>query len=151
MCTIRLLERLELKRVDEPVWLDRWERLIGQPIPYTDQRALEQDLGVILEQIAAGNIPPVGKLTNQTALRRAGYWLEIIAHLGGPRFQPHRARLLAEAGRLYERIDSGGPAEPLRAGEEVKSHTLDDLARKWHLTRGADLQRFRQLAQTGSV
>lgn len=130
---------------------DPWKRLIRQSIPYTDQRALEQDLGVILEQIAAGNIPPVGKLKNQAALRRAGYWLEIIAHLGGPRFEPHRARLLAEAGRLYARIDASGPAEPLRAGEEVKSRTLDDLAHKWHLTRGADLQRFRQLAQTGSV
>ena len=151
MCANHVLELLELKRVDEPIWLDRWERLIRQPIPYIDQRELEQDLGVVLEQIAVGNIPPVGNLTNQAALRRAGYWLEIIAHLGGPRFQPHRARLLAEAKRLHERIDPGGPAELLRAGEEVKSHTLDDLARKWHLTRGADLRRFRQLAQTGSV
>lgn len=146
-----VLELLELKLAKQQMRPDHWQRLIGQPIPYKDQRELERDLGAILDQIAAGNIPLTGKVKNKVALQRAGYWLEIIAHLGGTRFQPHRARLLAEAERLHERIDASVPAEPLRAGEQVKSRTLDDLARKWHLTRGADIQRFRQLAQAGRV
>ncbi len=146
-----VLELLELKLASQPLRPDHWQRLIRQPVPYRDQRELERDLGPVLEEVAAGNIPRTGNLKSATGLKRAGYWLEIIAHLGGPRFKPHRSRLLAEAERLYQRMNTDAPAEPLRAGEQVISPTLDDLARKWHLTRGADIQRFRQLAHTGHV
>ena len=128
-----------------------WQRLINQSPPYQDQRELEQDLAPVLEHIAAGAMPCTQGLLDQLSVQRAGYWLEIIAHLGGPRFKPHRSRLLAEAERLYQRMNTDAPTEPLRAGEQVSSPTLDDLARKWHLTRGADIQRFRQLAHTGHV
>jgi hypothetical protein len=59
--------------------------------------------------------------------------------------------LLAEAGLLCERLKGQLEAQPLRAGDRVRGETLDDLARKWGLTRGADIQRFRQLAVTGHV
>ncbi len=146
-----VLELLQLKLAGRQQRPDPWQRLIRQPLPYTNQRELEADLAQVLEQIAQGKLPCTGRIFKAPALQRAGYWLELIAQLGGPRFKPHRARLLSEASRIRKRLNSSTQAEPLRAGDRVQTKTLDDLARKWSLTRGADIQRFRQLALTGHV
>ena len=146
-----VLELLELKLAGRQQRPDSWQRLIRQPLPYADQRELERDLARVLEQVAGGELPRTGRVSKALALQRAGYWLELIAQLGGPRFKPHRASLLTEANRLRKRLDNRTQAEPLRAGDPVNSETQDDLARKWSLTRGTDIQRFRQLALTGHV
>jgi hypothetical protein len=146
-----VLELLELKLSGQPQNPDHWQRLIRQPVPYADQRELELDLAPILEQVAHGEIPRTGRAFKDATLQRAGYWLELIAQLGGPRFKPHRTRLLLEANRLQKRLDPDAHAVPLRMGEQEKTENQDDLARKWHLSLGADIQRFRQLALTGHV
>lgn len=146
-----VLELLELKLAGVPQQPDRWQRLIRQARPYVDQRELEIDLVEVLDQIAGGETPDSERIFKASALQRAGYWLELIAQLGGPRFKPHRTRLLGEAERLRKRLGQRARAASLRAGERVQAETRDDLARKWHLTRGADIQRFRQLAQAGHV
>lgn len=145
------LELLELKLKDRQQQLDPWQRLIRQPLAYRDQRELEVDLARVLEHIANSELPRTGRTAKPLALQRAGYLLELIAQLGGPRFKPYRARLLAEARRLSQRLHQGIEVHPLRAGEKVDRDTQDDLARKWGLSRGADIQRFRQLALTGRV
>ena len=145
------LELLAMKlegRAERP---DPWQRLIRQPVAYRDQRELEADLAPVLEQIAHGKIPRTGRASRPLVLQRAGYLLELIAQLGGPRFQPQRKELLEEAGRLRVRLGKRGQPEPLRASQRVPVDTMDDLARKWGLTRGADIQRFRQLALSGHV
>ncbi len=146
-----VLELLALKLARRQPAPSHWQRLIRQPLPYVDQRDLERDLAPVLDRIARGDLPRTGRVFKDSALRRAGYWLELIAQLGGPRFAPHRTRLLAEARRLGERLGNQSMPEPLRVGELVHTETRDDLARKWKLTRGADIQRFRQLAYTGHV
>jgi hypothetical protein len=146
-----VLELLQLKLADQQSRPDHWQRLIRQPLPYADQRELELDLAPVLEQVARGEIPRTGRVFKDAALKRAGYWLELIAQLGGPSFKPHRARLLDEAKRLHKRLDPDAHAVPLRMGEQEKAETQDDLARKWNLSPGADIQRFRQLALTGHV
>lgn len=145
------LELLELKLKGRQQRPDPWQRLIRQPLAYRDQRELEADLAPVLEQIARGEVPRTGRTSQPLALQRAGYLLELVAQLGGPRFKPHRARLLAEARLLRERLKGQVEAQPLRVGDRVQGQTLDDLARKWGLTRGANIQRFRQLALTGHV
>lgn len=145
------LDLLALKLSDTEERPDPWQRLIRQPLAYRDQRELEADLALVLEQIARGELPRTGRACRTVVLQRAGYLLELVAHLGGPRFQPHRERLLEEAGRLHGRLGENTEPEPLRAGERVPGETMDDLARKWGLTRGADIRRFRQLALSGQV
>ncbi|MGY6588386.1 MAG: hypothetical protein ACXIUB_08880 [Wenzhouxiangella sp.] len=146
-----VLELLQLKLSGRESRPDHWQRLIRQPLPYADQRELELDLAPVLQQIARGEIPRTGRVFKDAALKRAGYWLELIAQLGGLRFKPHRARLLDEAKRLRGRLDPGARAVPLRIGQHAQAETQDDLARKWKLSYGADIQRFRQLALTGHV
>ena len=145
------LELLELKLVGREGRPDPWKRLIKQPLAYRDQRELEADLAPVMDQIESGQLPRTPRTSRPLALQRAGYLLELIAHLGGPRFKPQRDRLIAEAARLRERITDRTEAGPLRAGEQVGDEIMDDLARKWGLTRGADIRRFRQLALTGRV
>ena len=118
------LELLELKLADRAEQLDPWQRLIRQPVPYADQRAMEADLKAVLVGLEHGELPSVGRGSKPVALRRAGYWLELIAQLGGPRFKPCDTR---------------------------PGKTLDDLAVKWGLAPGADISRFRQLAHSGTV
>lgn len=93
----------------------------------------------------------MGRGGKALAMRRAGYWLELIAQLGGSRFRAYRQDLLDEARRLRERLDGMEPVEPLRAGDPRLRETMDDLARKWGLAPGADIRRFRQLTHTGVV
>jgi hypothetical protein len=145
------LELIELKLAGRSERPDPWQRLIRQPIPYRDQRELEADLTLVLERIAQGEMPRTGPASRPLTLQRAGYLLELIAHLGGPRYKPQRERLLEVAARLHERLNRRTRTEPLRAGERVQGPTMDDLARKWGLSRGADIRRFRQLALTGQV
>ncbi len=145
------LELLELKLAGREGRPDRWQRLIRQPLSYQDQRELEADLAPVMEQIERGEMPRTPRSLRPLALQRAGYWLELIAQLGGPRFKPQRDRLLTEAARLRERLHERTEAAPLRAGDRVDHETMDDLARKWRLTKGADIRRFRQLALTGRV
>lgn len=145
------LELLELKLVGREGRPDPWQRLIRQPVAYRDQRELEADLAPVMERIGRGEIPRTGRASQPLVLQRAGYLLELIAHLGGPRFQPHRKYLLEEARRLRERLGEHTQSEPFRASERVNGETMDDLARKWGLTRGADIRRFRQLALSGHV
>lgn len=145
------LDLLALKLAGREEHADPWQRLIRQPLAYRDQRELEVDLAPVLEQIERGEIPRTGRASRPLVLQRAGYLLELIAQLGGPRFQPQRKRLLEEARRLQERLGEHTQPEPLRVGERVSRETMDDLARKWRLTRGADIRRFRQLALTGQV
>lgn len=145
------LELLELKLAGREGRPDPWQRLIRQPLAYRDQRELEADLRAVLEQIKRGELPRTPKSSRSLVLQRAGYLLELIAHLGGPRFKSQRERLLEEADRLRERLTDHLESAPLRAGERVRSETMDDLACKWGLTKGADIRRFRQLALTGRV
>lgn len=143
------LELLAFKLVGREGRPDPWQRLIRQPVAYRDQRELETDLAVVLARIARGDIPSTGRTSRPVALQRAGYLLELIAQLGGPRFQPQREKLLEEAARLCARLGDRGQSIPLRANEGVSGRTMDDLARKWGLSRGADIRRFRQLALSG--
>ncbi len=145
------LELLELKLAGRAEQPDPWQRLIRQPMPYRDQRELEADLAPVLQQIERGHLPRTPRTSRPLVLQRAGYLLELIAHLGGPRFKSYREQLLEEAARLRVQLNNRIETEPLRAGECVRSETMDDLARKWGLTRGADIRRFRQLALTGRV
>lgn len=145
------LELLELKLADRAEQLDPWQRLIRQPVPYADQRAMEADLKAVLVGLEHGELPSVGRGSKPVALRRAGYWLELIAQLGGPRFKPCRRALLSEARRIRQRVGETGSIEPLRAGDTRPGKTLDDLAVKWGLAPGADISRFRQLAHSGTV
>ncbi|QOC24038.1 hypothetical protein IC757_08030 [Wenzhouxiangella sp. AB-CW3] len=145
------LELLEMKLADREGRPDPWQRLIRQTLEYRDQRELEADLASVLESIAGGELPRTPKSSRPLALQRAGYLLELIAQLGGPRFKPQRDQLLNEAARLQERLNERTEPGPLRSGDEVRGETMDDLARKWKLTKGADIRRFRQLALTGHV
>lgn len=145
------LELLAMKlgsRAERP---DPWQRLVRQPVAYRDQRELEADLSQVLERIVRGEIPRTGRASRPLVLQRAGYLLELIAQLGGPRFQPQRKKLLQEAERLRARLAERNEPAPLRASDRGTGDTMDDLARKWRLTRGADIRRFRQLALTGHV
>lgn len=145
------LDLLAMKLEGREEHPDPWQRLIRQPLAYRDQRELEADLAPVLERIERGEVPRTGRASRPLVLQRAGYLLELIAHLGGRRFQPHRKRLLEEASRLRERLGERTQPEPLRASERVSGEIMDDLARKWGLTRGADIRRFRQLALSGHV
>lgn len=145
------LELLELKLADRDERLDPWQRLIRQPVPYADQRDMEADLKAVLACLERGGIPRVGRGSKSVALKRAGYWLELIAQLGGPRFRPWRQPLLTEARRIRRRLGEAGLLEPLRAGDRRPRETMDDLALKWGLAPGADISRFRRLALTGRV
>ncbi|TVQ38915.1 MAG: hypothetical protein EA370_05350 [Wenzhouxiangella sp.] len=145
------LELIDLKLAGKEEHPDPWQRLIRQPMPYADQRELEADLAAVLQQIERGQLPRTGRTSRPLVLQRAGYWLELIAHLGGPRFKPQRERLLEEAAKLGKRLNGRVEPEPLRAGQRVQGPIIDDLAKKWGLTRGADIRRFRQLALTGHV
>ncbi|MBB6088051.1 hypothetical protein [Wenzhouxiangella marina] len=145
------LELLTMKLEGREERSDHWQCLIRQPLGYRDQRALEVDLAAVMAQIERGNLPRTGRTSRPEALQRAGYLLELIAQLGGPRFQPHREKLLKEAARLRARLGERRQSVPLRANEAVHSETMDDLARKWGLSRGADIRRFRQLALSGHV
>ena len=131
--------------------LDPWQRLIRQPVPYADQREMEADLKAVLTGLEYGELPRTGRVGKPVALKRAGYWLELIAQLGGPRFRPWRRTLLEEARSIRKRVGEAGPAEPLLAGDHRPGKTMDDLAIKWGLAPGADISRFRQLAQAGTV
>lgn len=130
---------------------EAWQRLIQQPLAYSDQRAMERDLAQVINRVAHGDVPHVGRLKKQLPLRRAGYLLELMGHLGGTRLEAQRRALLAEARRLRERVGVPDSIEPLRAGDTRKRETRDDLARAWGLAPGADIARFRQLARTGHV
>lgn len=143
------LELLKLKLADRIEADDPWQRLIRQPVPYRTQRELEADLARVLERIEHGELPRTGRIVRPLPLQRAGCWLELVARLGGRRFKPHRDVLLREANRLRARIPENAKPGPLRAGDTRRVKTMDDLARKWRLTRGADIRRFRQLAHTG--
>lgn len=145
------LELIDLKLAGKEEHPDPWQRLIRQPVPYRDQRELEADLAAVLQQLERGQLPRTGRTPGSIVLQRAGYWLELVAHLGGPRYKPQRERLLEEAAQLHKRLNGRIETEPLRVGERVEGQTMDDLARKWGLTRGADIRRFRQLALTGRV
>lgn len=131
--------------------VDPWQRLIRQPLPYADEREMERDLAQVMEQVARGHVPRSGRLKSTLPIRRAGYWLELMGHLGGPRLQAQRKALLAEARRLHERIGPPDSIEPLRAGDSRPRETQDDIARDWGLAPGANIARFRQLARTGHV
>lgn len=146
-----LLELLELKLGEADTEVDPWQRLIRQPAPYADQRDMEHDLAWVIDRVARGDIPRSGRLKKNLALRRAGYWLELMGHLGGTRLQDQRNALLAEARRLRQRVGPAGSIEPLRAGDLRPRETRDDLARAWGLAPGADIARFRQLVKTGHV
>ena len=145
------LELLELKLADRDEQLDPWQRLIRQPVPYADQREMEADLKLVLTCLEQGELPRTGRGGKPVALKRAGYWLELLAQLGGPRFKPWRQVLLREARRIQERVGETGSIEALRAGDTRPGKTMDDLAIKWGLAPGADISRFRQIAQTGTV
>jgi len=145
------LELLELKLAKQPQRDDPWQRLIRQPLPYPSQREMEGDLAQVLANIERGNLPATGRTAKPLALRRAGYWLELIAQLGGPRFAQYRDALLDQASRLHGRLSRPSKPAPLRAGDSHAGSTMDDLAIKWGLSRGADIRRFRQMANTGHV
>lgn len=130
---------------------EAWQRLIQQPLAYRDQRAMERDLAQVINRVAHGDVPNVGRLKKQLPLRRAGYLLELMGHLGGTRLEAQRKALLAEARRLHERVGVPDSIEPLRAGDSRPRETRDDLAREWGLAPGADIARFRQLVRTGHV
>lgn len=146
-----VIELLELKLAGRADRVDPWQRLIRQPVPYADLRELEQDLARVMARVERGEIPRTGRLKQSLPLRRAGYWLELMAHLGGPRLKPQRGALLAEARKLHNKAGAPGSVAPLRAGDRRPRKSLDDLARKWGLAPGADIARFRQLARTGHV
>lgn len=146
-----MLELLELKLRGSADQSDAWQRLIQQPLPYTDQREMERDLARVLEHVADGDLPRIGRLKKPLPLRRAGYLLELMGHLGGPRLKGQRHALLAQARRLRDRVGAPASVEPLRAGDTRNRETQDDLARDWGLAPGADIARFRQLARTGHV
>lgn len=146
-----MLELLELKLGGSADQSEAWQRLIQQPLPYTDQREMERDLARVLNQVARGDLPRLGRLKKPLPLRRAGYLLELMGHLGGPRLEGQRRVLLAQARRLRERVGSPDSIEPLRAGDTRKRETRDDLAGDWGLAPGADIARFRKLARTGHV
>jgi hypothetical protein len=93
---------MKLEGTDEQP--DAWQRLIRQPVGYRDQRELEIDLAAVLAQIERGDIPRTGRSSRPATLQRAGYLLELIAQLGGPRFQPHLEKLLKEAALLQARL-----------------------------------------------
>ncbi len=145
------LELLAMKLEGREEQPDPWQRLIRQPVAYRDQRALETDLAAVLARIERGELPRTGLASRPVVLQRAGYLLELIAQLGGPRFQSQRKKLLEEAARLRARLGQRRQPATLRANEFVSGETMDDLARKWGLTRGADIRRFRQLALSGHV
>ncbi|TQE94923.1 MAG: hypothetical protein FKY71_17410 [Spiribacter salinus] len=46
-----MLELLELKIAGSADQSEAWQRLIQQPLPYTDQREMERDLARVLNQI----------------------------------------------------------------------------------------------------
>jgi len=146
-----MLELLELKLGGSADQSEAWQRLIQQPLPYTDQREMERDLARVLEQAAHGDLPRLGRLKKPLPLRRAGYLLELMGHLGGPRHEGQRRELLSQARRLRDRVGVPASIEPLRAGDTRTRETEDDLAREWGLAPGADIARFRQLARTGHV
>jgi len=146
-----LLELLELKLGEAETDVDAWQRLIRQPVPYVDERDMERDLARVIDRVARGDIPRSGRLKKELPLRRAGYWLELMGHLGGARLREQRIALLAEARRLRHRVGPAESIEPLRAGDSRPSETQDDLARAWGLAPGADIARFRQLARSGHV
>ncbi len=68
------LELLELKLADRDEQPHCWQRLIRQPVPYSDQRELEADLKDVLAALERGKLPRIGRGRNLIALRRAGYW-----------------------------------------------------------------------------
>jgi transcriptional regulator with XRE-family HTH domain len=146
-----MLELLELRLGSTADRSEAWQRLIQQPLPYSDQRAMERDLAIVLDQVARGHLPRVGRLKKPLPLRRAGYLLELMGHLGGPRLEGQRKALLAQARLLRDRVGEPVSIQPLRAGDPRKRETQDDLARDWGLAPGADIARFRQLARTGQV
>lgn len=146
-----LLELLELKLGEAETDVDPWQRLIRQPTPYIDERDMERDLARVIDRVARGDIPRSGRLKKKLSLRRAGYWLELMGHLGGARLRDQRNALLAEARRLRDRIGRPESIKPLRDGDSRPSETGDDLARDWGLAPGADIARFRQLVRTGHV
>lgn len=146
-----VLELLELKLGEKGNPVDPWQRLIRQPLPYADEREMERDLARVMDRVARGDVPRSGRLKKSLPLRRAGYWLELMGHLGGPRLEGQRAALLAEAHRLHRRINPPESIEPLRAGDSRPRETRDDIARDWGLAPGADIARFRQLARTGHI
>ena len=148
---VMVIELLELKLAGRTEQPDPWQRLIRQPVPYADQRELERDLVRVMARVESGDIPRTGRLKQSLALRRAGYWMDMMAHLGGLRLKPQREALLAESRRLREKVGTPSSAEPVKAGDRRPRKTLDDLARKWGLAPGADVARFRQLARTGHV
>lgn len=144
-----LLELLELKLGEAETEVDPWQRLIRQSIPYADERDMERDLAQVIKRVERGDIPRNGRMKKKLPLRRAGYWLELMGHLGGARLRNQRPALLVEARRLRDRVGSPESIEPLRTGDSRPSETRDDLARSWGLAPGADIARFRQLVRTG--
>jgi len=145
------LELLAMKLEGREEQPDPWQRLIRQPVAYRDQREMEADLAAVLARIERGELPRTGLASRPLVLQRAGYLLDLIAQLGGPRFHPQRKKLLEEAARLRARLGQRRQPATLRANESASGETMDDLARKWGLSRGADIRRFRQLAQSGHV
>lgn len=146
------LELLTLKLAGRKERPDAWQRLLRQPVAYASQRELERDLAEVLKDIDRGILPRTPRTARPESLRRAGYLLELIAHFGGDRFAPVREKLLAEAAGLRKRIRGASASEPFRRGDSRPvRRCMDDLARKWRLSRGVDIRRFRQLARTGVV
>jgi len=112
---------------------------------------MERDLAHVFTSLENGRVPKTGRSIEPMALRRAGYWLELIAQLGGPRLILNRDALMHEAGRLHRRLFEFREPAQLLAADSRNGTTMDDLARKWGLTSGTDIRRFRQLALTGHV
>lgn len=146
-----MLELLDLKLGGRANQSEAWQRLIQQPLPYTDQREMERDLACVMDRVAHGDVPRVGRLKKPLPLRRAGYLLELMGHLGGPRLSGQRKALLTAARHLRDRVGVLDSIEPLRSGDSRQRETRDDLARDWGLAPAADISRFRQLARTGHV
>lgn len=146
-----VLELLRLKLKGRKSATSAWPRLLHQPLPYASQRELEADLAGALNELKQGQLPDLGRVRAQAPLRRAGYLFELTSHFGGPAYQGLRDQMLERAQLLRQRLPQTPVVVTFRAGDQPRDFLMDDLARRWGLSAGTDVRRFRQLAQTGHV
>lgn len=107
-------------------------------------RDLERELGVVMAGVLSGWTPPQ-HTQKGPAKQRVAYLLEMVADwLPGALEQ----QLAAAAN---ETTAGNAPAVSFFHGDRPGPQNLDDLAVKWHLSRGLDCSRLKQLVQTGIV
>jgi hypothetical protein len=145
------LELLRLKLKGRRRATSAWPRLLRQPLPYASQREMETDLASAMNELKRGQLPELGRFRAEVPLRRAGYLLELTSHFGGPTYAALRDQLLEQASVLHQRLPSSQTMATFREGDQPRTSLMDDLARRWGLSAGTDVRRFRQLARTGHV